>query len=151
MQLNTKIFGQIEVDDDRIIVMENGIIGFPDLKHFALMHDSDKPDSSMAWFVSIEEPAFALPVIDPLVVVPDYNPEVNDDLLSGCGNLLPNDTLVLVTITVPADITQMTVNLMAPIIINAAERKGCQVILEDSDLPIRFQVYDILKKKKEGR
>ena len=39
----------------------------------------------------------------------------------------------------------MTVNLMAPIIINTETRKGGQIIVEDEDLPVRYKIYDILK------
>ena len=38
MNVTTKIFGEIEIADDKIIVFENGIIGFPELKRFALLH-----------------------------------------------------------------------------------------------------------------
>ena len=42
MKIETKIFGEIEIADDKIITFENGIIGFPDLKKFALLHDEEK-------------------------------------------------------------------------------------------------------------
>jgi flagellar assembly factor FliW len=57
---------------------------------------------------------------------------------------------VLVTLTVPSDITKMTVNLKAPILINVDTLQGGQIIVED-DAPIRFPIYDILKKKKDGK
>ena len=39
MKVNTKLFGEIEIDDDKVITFDGGIVGFPDLKRFALMHD----------------------------------------------------------------------------------------------------------------
>ena len=39
MKLNTRIFGEVEIEDSKIISFPNGIIGFPDLKRFTLMHD----------------------------------------------------------------------------------------------------------------
>ena len=56
----------------------------------------------------------------------------------------------MVTITVPGDLTKMSVNLKGPIIINAAERKACQVIVEGEGYPVKFPVYDILNAKKAG-
>ena len=41
MQIMTKVFGEITVDDDKMIHFPKGIIGFPDLKDFALIHDED--------------------------------------------------------------------------------------------------------------
>ena len=37
MQINTKRFGEIEVNEEKIITFENGIIGFPQLQHFMLI------------------------------------------------------------------------------------------------------------------
>ena len=92
-----------------------------------------------------------MPVMDPLAVVPDYNPEVEDELLKPIGDLNPESVLVLVTMTVPKDIKKMTVNLQAPIVINADEKRACQIIVDTDKYPIRFPIYEILeKKKKEG-
>ena len=95
-------------------------------------------------------PAFAMPVIDPLVVCPDYNPEADDELLNNLGELKADDMLVLVTVTIPKDLTKMSVNLKGPIVINAAERKAIQVIAEGDTYQVKYPVYDILNKKKAG-
>ena len=42
MKLTTRIFGEVEIDDNKIISFPNGIIGFPDLKKFVLMYDEEK-------------------------------------------------------------------------------------------------------------
>ena len=76
MKINTKIFGEIEIADDRIISFPSGIIGFPELTEFALLHDEDSGSGAMHWMQSLQEPAFAMPVINPLLVMPDYNPVV---------------------------------------------------------------------------
>ena len=152
MKITTKVFGEITIDDDRIIVFPNGIIGFPDLTQFALVHDSEKGTDSIHWLQSLQEPAFAMPVLDPLMVCPDYNPEVDDELLKHLGTLVPEEMLVLVTVTVPKDVKQMSVNLKGPIVINAAEKKATQVIVEGDDYQVKFPIYDSLNanKEKEG-
>lgn len=147
MKMNTKIFGEVEVDDEKIISFPNGIIGFPQLNHFAMMHNADRPDARASWLVSVEEPAFALPVIDPLIIKEDYNPVVNDDLLLPLGNLDDADYLVLSTISVPKGNPQgVTTNLKAPIIINTVTKKGTQIILDGEEYPIKLPIYDIIKK-----
>jgi flagellar assembly factor FliW len=90
-----------------------------------------------------------MPVMDPLKICPDYNPVVDDELLRHIGELLPDELLVLVTVTVPTDIKKMTVNLKGPIVINAAEKKAAQVIVEGEEYPVKFPVYDILNANKE--
>ena len=153
MKVNTKLFGEIEIDDDKIITFEGGIVGFPDLKRFALMHDEDDGEDGgqgLSFMVSIEEPAFAMPVVNPLVIKDSYNPVVEDDYLIPLGELKEEDMLVLVTVTVPHDITKMTVNLMAPFIVNASTKKAVQVILDEDDkYPVKYPIYEVLAKAKD--
>ena len=153
MRIVTRVFGEIDIADEKIIRFPNGIVGFPELTDFALIHDCEKENNTaVKWLQSMQEAAFAMPVVDPLVVKPDYNPEVEDELLKPIGELNPDSTLVLVTLTVPSDITKMTVNLQAPIVVNADEMKACQIIVDTEKYPVRFPIYDIMNElKKEGK
>ena len=151
MRINTRLFGEIEVSEDKIITFPGGIIGFPEMQKFTLIYDEEKgTNAGIRWMQSLDEAGFALPVMDPLVVKENYNPEVDDELLKGLGNIGPDNLLVLVTVTVPADLTKMTVNLQGPIVINVEERKACQVIVEGEDFPVKYPIYDILKARKDG-
>lgn len=151
MKINTRIFGEIEIEDDKIITFENGIIGFPDLKRFTLIHDEERGTSAGIRFLqSVDEPNFAMPVMDPLLVKADYDPEVDDELLKSAGELTDDNILVLVTVTVPADLTKMTVNLQGPFVINVDERKACQIIVESAKYPVKFPIYDIIQARKAG-
>lgn len=150
MQIKTKVFGEVIIDDEKIIHFPNGIIGFPDLTDFTLIHDEEKGTDSIHWLQSIQEPAFAMPVMDPLIVCPDYNPEADDELFNILGEIKPDELLVLVTVTVPSDLMKMTVNLKGPIIINVSEKKAVQIIVEGDEYKVKFPIYDILNQKKAG-
>ena len=151
MKINTKFFGEIDISDDKVITFPNGIIGFPEMKRFVLLHDEEKgTQAGIRFLQSVEEPGFAMPVMDPLLVKPDYNPEVEDELLAVAGNITPENLLVLVTVTVPGDLTKMSVNLQGPVIINIDENKACQLIVENADYPVKFFIYDILEARKAG-
>lgn len=151
MRITTRLFGEIEVSEDKIITFPGGIIGFPEMQKFTLIFDEEKgTNAGIRWMQSLDEAGFALPVMDPLVVKADYNPEVDDELLKGLGNIGPDNLLVLVTVTVPADLTKMSVNLQGPIVINVEERKACQVIIDGEDFPIKYPIYDILQARKGG-
>jgi len=39
MKANTRLFGEIDIDEEKIITLENGMIGFPDLRKFTLIFD----------------------------------------------------------------------------------------------------------------
>lgn len=148
VEVNTRIFGKIGIEEDKIIRLEHGILGFPDLKDFTLIYDVEKGnDSGIKWFQSIQEPGFALPVMNPELVKPGYSPCFAEEYLAPLGNLDENSTLILVTVTVPKDITKTTVNLRAPIIINTETRKAVQLICEDESLSIKYAIYDEIMAK----
>ena len=149
MKAKTRIFGEIDIQDDKIITLERGMIGFPEMQKFTLIYDEEKGDAShIMWFQSMEEPQTAFPVINPVKIKEDYNPTVSEELLRPLGEMQPEDTFVLVTVTVPKEIENMSINLKAPIIINMRNNKAAQIIVED-DLPVRYKIYDLLKKRKE--
>jgi flagellar assembly factor FliW len=149
MEVNTRIFGTINIEEEKLIHFVHGIIGFPELTDFALIHDSEK-EGGIRWLQSMQEPQFALPVVNPLDVIEDYDPQVEDELLKPLGDLSPEDMLVLVTVTVPSDLTKMSINLRGPIIINAENKKACQIIVEGEEYPVKYMIYDILKSRKAG-
>lgn len=152
MKAATRLFGEIEIDESKIITFEDGIIGFPDMKKFTLIFDEEKEGKpSISWLQSMDEPEVAFPVMDPLLVCETYNPSVEDELLKNLGTIKEDNLYVLVTVTVPQDIKELAVNLKAPIVINTDTRKASQIIVED-DLPVRYRIYDILEeaKKKAG-
>ncbi|MCR5525772.1 MAG: flagellar assembly protein FliW [Lachnospiraceae bacterium] len=149
MEVNTRLFGSVIIEDDRIITFPKGIVGFPNMTKFALMYDSEKSDGkSLQFLVSLDEPEFSLPVLDPKIVSPDYDPVVEDELIMPLGGF-EEGALVLVTVAVPHDLTKMTVNLMAPIIIDIKTRNAAQIILNDDSYQIKFPIYDILAQAKE--
>lgn len=152
MKAATRLFGEIEIDESKIITFEDGIIGFPDMKKFTLIFDEEKEGRpSISWLQSMDEPEIAFPVMDPQFVCEAYNPSVEDELLKNLGTIKEDNLYVLVTVTVPQDIKELAVNLKAPIVINTDTRKASQIIVED-DLPVRYRIYEILEeaKKKAG-
>lgn len=140
MKANTRFFGEIDIEDEKIITIEKGMIGFPELKKFALIFNEEKgKEAKIMWLQSMEEETMAFPVMRPELVKEDYNPTVNDELFLTLGEMKPEDTYVLVTVTVPKDAKDASVNLKAPIVINTATMKGCQIIVED-DYPVKYKL-----------
>jgi len=155
MKVNTRLFGEIDIADEKIIEFPDGIIGFPDMNKFTLIYDSEGSDdkekkTALMYLQSMDEPQFAMPVVMPDDIFPEYNPTINDDLLPDIGKLTPMNTYCLVTISVPKDVKKMTVNLKAPFIINTDTLKGCQLMVED-DVQVKAPIYDILAARKAGK
>jgi flagellar assembly factor FliW len=152
MLVNTKNFGEINLDESKIIYFDNGILGFEDYKKYTLLYDDEngeRPDIS--WLQSLEEPALAIPVISPFLVRPDYNPEVEDELLKPLGEVAEDNIVVLVSITIPADIEKISANLKAPFVINSDSKKGAQIIIENTEYEIKYRFYEQLKARKAAK
>uniref|UniRef100_UPI0040564E87 flagellar assembly protein FliW n=1 Tax=Agathobacter sp. TaxID=2021311 RepID=UPI0040564E87 len=150
MKVNTRVFGEIEIEDDKIITLEKGMIGFPKLNHFALIFDEKKGEKKfkIMWLQSLDDGEIAFPVTDPMAVAEDYRPSVNEEILAPLGELNDGNTYILVTVTVPKKVEEFSINLKAPIVINMDTNKGAQVITED-DYPVKYKIYELLKLKNE--
>ena len=150
MLVKTNFFGEVDLPEEKILTFERGLIGLADYKRFTILYDCEKEETNISWLQSVDEPTLALPVIKPWLVKEEYNPTVEDELLSSLGELTEENLVILLTMTVPADIKEMTVNLKAPVIINADTRKAVQIIADNQDYEVKYKVYEILNKKQEG-
>ncbi len=153
MLVKTKLFGEIELNEEKIITFPGGIMGFEGYKKYTLLYDitDDKEKFNVSWLQSLDEPEFALPVVNPYHVKPDYNPVVEDEIIKSLGEINEENLVILLSLTVPADITKMSANLKAPFIINSDTRKGIQIIVENQDYEIKYNIYEyiqLLKKEK---
>ncbi|MEE1258070.1 MAG: flagellar assembly protein FliW [Lachnospiraceae bacterium] len=145
VEVNTRVFGKIAVEDDKIIRFDSGILGFPDLKDFTLIYNLEKGnDSGIKWLQSLQEPGFALPVMNPELIMAEYEPVFSQELLAPLGDVENEEILMFVTVTVPKDITKTTVNLRAPIMINVNTCKAVQLIADDENYSIKYAIYDSL-------
>ena len=80
MVAETRLFGTVDIAEDKILEFPMGLIGFENLKKFAIIYDSDREErSKISWLQSMEEPALALPIIHPSEQIDDYPPNVDYD------------------------------------------------------------------------
>lgn len=141
MQLNTKHFGMIEIDENGIISFEEGIPGFEHIKKFVLLGSEDQ-NSPFQWLQSVDYPERAFVVIDPFTVVEDYSIDVDDNEI-GCLEIESiNDVAVFSIVVIPEDINKMTANLRGPVIINTKKKKGKQVLLDNSEYSMRHYLLE---------
>lgn len=154
VEITTRIFGDIAIEDDKIIHFERGILGFPDLKDFTLIFDIEKgnKEDGIKWLQSIDEPGFAMPVMNPSVFITDYEPRFDRDLLTPLGdNLEPANIAMFVTVTVPkGDVTGTTINLKAPIIISLDSNRAVQLISDGDEYSIKYPIYEEMQKRKRA-
>lgn len=146
MLLNTRHFGQIEIEEKGIIQFPEGIPGFEDAKKFVLLASTEE-GSPFQWLQGVDNTELAFLVIDPKVFKPDYSVDVDDDEVEILGIKDVEKVIVLAIIVVPEDITKMTANLKAPVLINTENNRGKQVILDKGDYELKHYVLQELRQK----
>lgn len=142
MVIRTRRFGSIEVDPGAVIHFPRGLVGFPRWNRFVLLPHG--PDSPFGFLQSVDEPDLALTVIDPREVEPGYVARVRASELAEIGLDSPQQAeqaVVLAVVTIPRDVRRATANLLAPLIINPANRQGVQVVLEGSPYSVRCPLF----------
>lgn len=122
--------------------------GFGDLGRCVLIQlgtpEDDNPDDDhggpLYELRSLDRPEVSFLVAVPSAFFPDYTIDLDE---AACADLElddPSDALVLVVLTVGADVGTATANLLAPVVINARLRTAAQVILSGTDWPVRAAV-----------
>ncbi len=146
MLLNTRHFGQMEIEEKGIIEFPEGIPGFENAKKFALLASTEE-GSPFQWLQGVDNTELAFVVIDPKVFKPDYSVDVDDDEVEILKIKDVEKVIVLTIIVVPEDITKMTANLKAPVLINTENNRGKQVILDKGDYELKHYVLQELRQK----
>jgi flagellar assembly factor FliW len=143
LHVPTVRFGRLEVEPDLILTLPEGLIGFERCKRYVVVRPDER--SAFRWLQSLEEPAVALPIVEPGELRPDYAPILSDADARRLELTVETPTLVFVIVTVPPhDPRAMTANLLGPLVINGLTRRGKQVIVQNEGYTTRHLVVEEL-------
>lgn len=112
-----------------LVRMPNGMLGFEAIKDYMLTSDPD--ELPFAWLKVKDNAALAFVVVDPFVVVPDYQPDIPQADVDFLKLNQPDDALLLGVVTVHNEY-RATINLKGPIVVNRHTRIGKQVIIANA-------------------
>lgn len=143
MIVKTGRFGQLSVGDDEIIMIPNGIMGFPEYTKYCLVDPGD--ETLILWLQSLENSEIAFPVLEPKVFKPDYTVRLSGAELRELKLDNINQSAVFSILTIPEDVTQMTSNLKAPLVINLKEQIARQVVLQENEYSIKHLMFKELR------
>lgn len=138
MRIDTKFFGEMEIDELSIIEFEKPILAFEDNKKFAVIDGMN--DLVFTFLQSIEDSSLCFLTIPPALVVEEYDIELSEEIVKLLSLEKPEDVLLFNIITVPENVEDMTVNLKAPIIVNVKNRKAAQEVLAEDKFEIRYRI-----------
>jgi flagellar assembly factor FliW len=127
MIIQTSRFGQLEVDGDRLIRFEEGILGFPTENEYALVQTGE--GSGFYWLQSVDCQDLAFVVCDPRLFVSDYQVPVKVEELQTIGLDDPLDAQVFIIVNKVDNL--LTGNFQGPLVINVRKRLARQLVLSD--------------------
>ncbi len=139
MVVKTTRFGQVQVDEDRIISFPKGILGFPGYKHYVLIDPAD--DGYFWWLQSIDTPDLAFVVTDPSLFVSSYKVPLRPDQIAEMGMQSLDEAQVFVIVNKRGNM--LTGNLQGPLIIHVANRTGEQIVLSERRFTTRVPLVEL--------
>ncbi|MEB2285803.1 MAG: flagellar assembly protein FliW [Myxococcales bacterium] len=136
VQVRSSRFGDLRVPVDRVLHFPQGLIGFAAARRFVILdHRSGSP---FKWMVCLDDPDIAFAVAEPARLVPDYRAPL--DAAARALGVEAADVALFVIVTIPPDPLAMTVNLMAPVVVDMRTRRSRQLVLEDERCDPSYRV-----------
>lgn len=138
MLIQSKHLGLIEIDEEKIITFQEGIIGFSDIHRYILLGEEE--GNPFQWLQAVDEPNLTFVVVPSKVICPTYKPKLNQDVLENLkiGDL--EKVLFYSIVVLPEDISQMRTNLQSPLVINLENNKAKQVVLNQPEYKVRHYI-----------
>ncbi len=131
-------FGTLEVEQQDVIEFPLGLIGLGGLRYTLIDRN---PGTGFLWLHSLEDPALALPVVDPMQFFQDFALAIADVDIERTGIEDPSQAAIYVTVRATPDPLDITANLRAPLLIS--EGRGFQVINTISDASLQAPLFSI--------
>lgn len=139
LTIKTTRFGELSIDEKRVIQFPEGLLGFPAQKDYVILEH--KPESPFFWLQSLTDADLAFVVINPFLLKKDYLKDLSPVEKRIFEGLEAGTVTVFALVTINHGNEQpVTMNLMGPLVIDVEIRTGRQVILANSGYTCRHPV-----------
>jgi flagellar assembly factor FliW len=144
VKINTTRFGELEVDKSDVITFKEGLLGFENQTKFFIVDPGDQ--TLILWLQSIDDSGTAFPILEPKIFKSDYMVKLLPAEMASLALDSLSNASVYTILTIPQNVTDMSANLKAPVIINNQTKIARQIVLQDSKLEVRYSMYLELKR-----
>ena len=144
MEIMTKAKGKMDISEENLLTIPEGLFGFEEYTKFALVDSDYEP---FIWLQSTENPNLAFLIVDPFLISSIYETDIDDDTLAKIGITRPEDIIIMTIVTVPNNGAPITANFQGPIVINKRNHQCMQVILNDNRWSTKVNIIEALKSK----
>ncbi len=142
MKIKTTRFGTIDIEEEKIIKMPFGILGFPDKKKFIILQHQE--NSPFFWYQSVDDPGLAFVITDPFLFIPDYKIDLEVTLkeMSWNGDGNSRYLNLFIVVNIPRGMPhKMTGNFIGPILVNDKVYQAVQIVLSNSPYTHKFPLF----------
>lgn len=136
MKIQTKFFGEIDIDGHKILNFKHGIPGFEGLKKFILLDIEE--NEYLKCLQSIEDKNISFLVTSPWNYFKDYEIELSGDEIKELDINDERNVMIYNIVTVREN--KITTNLVAPVVVNVINNRAKQIILSNTKYNIRQEI-----------
>ena len=131
-------FGTCTYRESEVLTFPWGLPGFANLRRFIALNLGGQ--EKFIWLQSLDDLAVALPTADPWQIFADYAPHLPPYATSSLDLRNPEDFATLCVVVVTPGAAEMTMNLLAPIVVNLRTKTGRQITLETGGYSVRTPI-----------
>lgn len=139
MKLLTSRFGEIELQTDKIMNFPNGIPGFENQLRFIMLQTEE--ELPFSYMQSVNDGDLAFIVTNPFLFFTDYQFDLPQEIQNELNLRNESDVMIFSIVTVNAQAGELTLNLLAPIVLNMAEKVGQQIILHQTNYKTKHVIH----------
>jgi flagellar assembly factor FliW len=148
MKVATSRFGEIEINEESIVSMPEGMLGFGEVRDYVLIKHNE--GSPFLWYQAVAEPNLAFVIVDPFTFFPDYEVILSKEDLATLNCTEIGNLAVFAVVVIPENPEHMTANLRGPVVINTENKIGKQVVLTDERYSPNQMIIPEIKKRTEA-
>lgn len=149
MVLSAQEIQSTKTDPKNVIRFEDGIYGFENVKDYVLLQEEK---TATIWSLQAAYCDYpVLYVINPFLIAKNYNPDISKEDFEKLGRPEEKDLCILAVAVIKKDLEKSVINLKSPIVINADQKIGRQIISEDSQYPVRYPLFSTLSASSHGQ
>jgi flagellar assembly factor FliW len=128
-------FGEFTFAESDVLTFPWGLPGFPNLHRWLAL--SIEEQRNFVWLQSVDDPAIAIPTADPFAIFEQYDPRLPAYVVAALDISSASDFTLLCVVVVTEGAKEMTMNLLAPIVVNLRTRRARQIMLDNSGYSVR--------------
>lgn len=137
MKVDTRNFGTIDIEEDKIITFNEGLPGFEELHKFALI---ESKEGIFNYLQSLERCEICFIITDPYRFYEDYAPIIGESYFEKLGGGSDDEFVIYSVVCIKDSLKNSTINLAGPLLIHINNKMAVQVITEDKKYNTRHQL-----------